>query len=159
MWTARESGSYIRFIKFINIYPSCERIVKSPQSSEAVLTITDMYMCAQISSSPATVSGYKIFSPNLPNNLLRIHLALIQIEGKNISSQGVPHVGNKCLCVQWNFTRINYKWNISLQAWTNLGVIQVHLSEHWRKKSSPGGAQLCRFSFCLVRILDWKKHK
>jgi hypothetical protein len=59
-------------------------------------------MCTAIFPSPAIGSGRKIFSPNLPNNLLRAHEALSQIESqKNRSKVG-----------------------------TNLGVFQMYLSEH-----------------------------
>ena len=65
---------------FRNIYPSCERIVKGPQNRDALLRHNrSMSMCSAIFPSPAIGSGNEIFSPNLPNNLLRNHLALIQI--------------------------------------------------------------------------------
>jgi hypothetical protein len=41
------------------------------------------------------------------------------------------------------------------QAWSYLGAFVRTL----KKKSSPGGYQLCRFSFGVARILVQKKHK
>jgi hypothetical protein len=153
---------------FSKIYPSWDSIVKGPQIYDAVLSCNDsMYMHSQISSSPAIVSGCEIFSPNLSNNLLRTLLALIQIEvrwvQKNISFQGVPHVG--CRGIQFNSIWCHNRSKIFLPKLGPTLVdlrnysVQIDLGYRKENKSSQGGYQLCRHAFEFVAIFIRKKHE
>jgi hypothetical protein len=120
-------------------------------------------MCAAIFPSPAFGSGREIFSPNLPNNLLRTPLALIQIGVRWIQKIFLPKVFHTWGTNVFAFTEISF------ESITD-GIFRSQLGPSWElfrcifrnveeNKSSPVGSQLCRFSFGVVRILVQKEAK